>query len=125
MTKFEIKTDSFEFRFGRSRESVPAMSADEIFDTYLSCDDRITSNSLDPVLEASFDSLEEAKSEFAKNYANYGCTRLEHGSVLWLLCGELAWIESNEYDDDGEFDQGGETFAVSAEAYEPEEDEED
>jgi hypothetical protein len=37
----------------------------------------------------------------------------------------VAWIEENEYDDDGEFDQGGVTYDVSAEAYEAGEEEEE
>lgn len=119
MEKFEIMTDNFEFRFGRSLDSIPAMSAAEIFDTYLSCDTTITSNSLDPTRRASFDTLEEAQAEFSRNYANYGRTSPERGSLWWLLVGDLAWIERNEYDEDGEFDQGGETYALSAAAYEP------
>ena len=125
MNKFEIKTDSFEFRFGTSRDSIPAMSAAEIFETYQIGDTTITSNSLDPDRVASFDTLEEARAAFAKNFADYGRTRAERGRVFWLLRGELAWIEENEYTEDGDFDQGGVTYDVSAEAYEPEPEEDE
>ena len=101
------------------------MSADEILDTYFSCDTRITSNSLDPELRESFDSESEAVAFFRKHYADYGRTRLEHGSTQYLLCGDLAWIERNEYDEDGEFDQGGDVVELSAEPYLADEDEDE
>lgn len=116
-TRFEIKTDSFEFRFGKSKDSIPAMTADEVFDTYQ------MESANDPTLEASFDTLEEAQAEFSKNYSGYGTTYAEKGFTFWLLRGKVAWIEENEYDEDGEFDQGGCTYDFSAEAYEVEEDE--
>lgn len=119
-TKFEIITDTFEFRFGRNE--IPAMSADEIFETYQSCDDRITSNSLDPRREASFDTEAEAREAFERDWRDYGETHVSSASIGKLLCGRMAWIEVNEYDEDGEFDQGGDVLELSAEAYEPEED---
>ena len=54
MTKYEIKTDSFEF--SNSRESWPSQTADDIIDLYHS---PYEYNS--PKLEASFESLDEAK----------------------------------------------------------------
>lgn len=114
--RWEIKTDSFEFRFGIRPDSVPTMSADEVFDTYQSCDTRITSNSIDPTTVASYDTEEEAREEFSRNYANYGSTRAEKGMTIWLLHGELAWIEQVWYDDDGEFDQSM-VLEFSAEGY--------
>lgn len=121
MRKYEIYTDTFEFRFGKYKDSIPAMTGYEILQTYLSCDTRITSNFLDPHLAASFDTLEEARAEWEKNYKTYGSTSAEKGSVLWLLRGDLAYLEANDYTEDGDFDQGGELFEVSAEAYEKEE----
>ena len=123
MTKFEIKTDSFEFRMGTRRSAIPSMSADEIMDTYFSCDDRITSNSLDPEQRESFCDENEAREFFKANYGNYGRTSLEHGNTQYLLRGEIAWIEENEYDEDGEFDQGGAVIEFSAEPYTVDDDE--
>lgn len=125
MKKFEIRTDHFEFRLGTVKARIPAMSADEIFDTYMSGDTRITSNCLDPKLEASFDTLEAARDVLARDFKYFAQTRLVKGQTQWLLTGEMAWIEENEYTDDGDFDQGGDVYDVLAEAYEPEDREED
>ena len=125
MKKFEIRTDHFEFRMGFRRDRIPCMSADEILDTHLSCDERITSNSIDPTIEASFDTLEAARAEFDRNYAHYGFTSLDRVSTGYILSGSLAWIEENEYDETGDFDQGGTTYDVSAQPYEAEPEEED
>ena len=114
MIKYEIKTDDFEFRFGTSKDSIPEMSASEVIDFYMDGDCN------DPHLEARFDTLEEAQADFSKHYANYGRTRAEKGYTFWLLRGEVAWIEENEYDEDGEFDQGGVTYGFSVEGYAPE-----
>lgn len=118
MTKYEILTDSFEFHFGTSATKIPSFTADEIFDTYMSCDTRITSNSLDPEHAASFDTAEEALAEFRAHYADYGTTRLEKGNVIYLLCGRLAWVEQNDYNDDGDLIDCYGVLALSAEPYE-------
>lgn len=122
MIKYEIKTDSFEFRMGTRKSAILAMSADEILDTYFSCDTRITSNSLDPEQRESFTDEAEAVAFFKANYSDYGKTTLEHGNTQYLLRGDLAWLEENEYDEDGEFDHGGAVLELSAEAFTPEED---
>ena len=122
MKKYEIYTDTFEFRFGRYEDSIPEMSGYEIFQTYLSCDTKITTNSLDPHLEASFDTLEEARAEWEKNYKNYGRTWAEKGNVFWFLRGQLAWLDENEYTEDGEFDQGGALWESSVQGYRKEND---
>ena len=114
MKKFEIMTDNFEFSFF-GKQSVPACTPEDILEWYW----QGTSN--EPQLKASFESLEEARAEFEKYYATYGKTRL----VPWtgkqyLLTGELAWIEENEYDDDGEFVYGLDIDDYSAEGYAPE-----
>lgn len=123
MIKYEIKTDSFEFRMGREKWRIPAMTGAEILDTYFSCDDRITSNSLDPEIRESFDSEEEARAFFAAHYAGHGRTSLQRGNTQYLLLGQLAWLEANEYDADGEFDQADGVLAFSAAPYTPEDDE--
>ena len=111
MTKYEIKTDSFEF--SNSRESWPSQTADDIIDLYHS---PYEYNS--PKLEASFESLDEAKAEFESNYRNYGSTREVVGwAGMHLLIGEIAFLEKNAYDEDGEFDQGGDWIAWSVEPY--------
>jgi hypothetical protein len=115
MTKYEIKTDSFEFSFGKYKASIPSASEDQIFEWYME------GMANDAKTRESFDTLEEAQAEFKKYYANYGSTRAVAGWTNWLLCGELAWIEENEYDDDGEFIQGGGFYDVSAAPYEKEE----
>lgn len=113
MTKYEIKTDRFEFRFGKSKDSVPAMSAGEIFDEYLNLDGNC------PELKASYDTLEDARAAFVKHYANYGTTYAQASNVFWLLLGDVAWIEENEYNEYGEFEQGSDIHDFSAEAYVP------
>jgi hypothetical protein len=120
MTKYEIMTDHFEFRLGTQKWRIPSMSADEIFDTYQSRDGRITSNFINPRLCGSYATLEEAQA--ALHDGAYSAeTRLQKGQVEWLLTGELVWIEENEYDDDGEFDQQNGFHDVLAEPYEKEE----
>ena len=111
MTKYEIKTDHFEFDFGAAKNSIPCMTADEVFGTY----ENESAN--DPKTEATFDTLEEARAEFAAHYANYGSIRAERGNVFWCLVGNVAWIEENEYDEDGDFDQSCGTYDISAEPY--------
>ena len=111
MTKFEIRTDSFQFRFGTYRDSIPEMTAQEVFDEYL------TGSANDPEWKESFDTLEEARECFRRYYANYGSAYAEKGNTFWILRGDVAWIEENEYDEDGEFDQGGEIYDLSAAPY--------
>lgn len=112
--KYEIRTDRFEFRFGTYKDSIPAATADQIWDWYNQ------ESVQDPEIRASFDTLEAAQEEFRKSWADYGTTRPQKGQTWWLLTGELAWIERNEYDEDGEFDQGGDVYDVSAQGYEKE-----
>ena len=114
MTKFEIKTDRFEIRTSALLES---QSADEVFDWYMEQDANC------PTIEAAFDTLEDARREFTKNYADYGRTYHERGNVGYLLTGRVAWIEQNEYDEDGEFDQGGDVWEFSAQPFSADDDE--
>lgn len=111
MRKYEIYTDSFEIKFGRLESSIPATDAETVFRWYL--------NELDDNrrLRASFETLEEAQAEFGKAYSDYGRTYPTRGVASWLLCGELAWIEENEYTDDGDFDQNIAYHDVSAQGY--------
>lgn len=112
--KFEIRTDHFEFHFGKYKGSIPTISDEEIFDWYQrSC--------CDPVTVEEYDTLEEAKEAFKESYSDYGHTRAEKGNAFWFLVGDLAWIEENIFTDDGDFDQGGWTYDFSAVGYEKEE----
>lgn len=113
MKKYEIRTGHFEFQFGKSKDSIPAATADEIFGWYTE------ETVADPTIRASFDTLGEALEEFKKYYADYGRTYPQKGMVWWLLVGDLAWIEENTYTEDGDFDQGGDVYDISAQAYEP------
>lgn len=98
MTRYDIYTDNLEFR---GTAPFPPMSGDEILDTHLSCDDRITSNSLDPHLESSHASRDEALAAF-NSFSDYGRTKAETSGGIHYLRGELAWVEEVEVDDDGE-----------------------
>ena len=115
MKKYEIYTDSFEFRFGKYKGSIPSMSMSDVWMEY-NCQSANT-----PVLVASFENLEEALDFFRENYAGYGRTWAEKGNVWWLLRGEVAWLDANEYDEDGYFDQGGDLYEYSTESYTKEE----
>lgn len=111
MTKYEIYTDRFEF--SSHGKSWPSQTVDDIIDLYYG--PYVCNN---PKLEASFDSLEEAKAEFESHYRNYGSTREASGwAGGFLLVGEIAWLEENEYDEDGDFDQGGGWLDWSVEPY--------
>lgn len=111
MKVYEIRTDHFEFRFGTSKESIFDMTAQELFDTYLE------GPANDPTVVARFDSEAAAREAFHRDYANYGTTRAEKGNVFWLLVGDLAWIEENEIDEDGDYIYGGDVLWFSAEGY--------
>lgn len=110
MKKFEIKTDSFQIPFGKGKESIHAMTAAEVFSTYFGSVDN------DPKSHGIYDSLDDARKAF-KRFENYGSTYPEAGNVFWLLRGDLAWIEENEYDEDGEFISGGDVWEYSAQGY--------
>ncbi len=108
MTKYEIKRDDFEFRFGTHKGTIPSMTAQEVFDEYLS------GSANDPEIVESFDSEDEAREALK---AHTGRTWAEHGNVFWLLRGEVYFIEVSTYDEDGEFDQGGDILDIAAEGY--------
>lgn len=115
MIKYEIYTDSFEFRFGKDKSSIPDATADDIWEWY-------TEESCQcPEMVGSFDRREDAKAAFNKYYANYGETHAENGNVFWLLRGRVAWIEVNNYDNNGEFDCGVDVIGLSAEPHKGEE----
>lgn len=118
MTKYEIYTDTFEFRFGTYKASIPEMTEGDILDEYL------WQSSICPKLESSFENLDMATAFFRENYADYGKTWAEKGNCFWLLRGRLAWLEASHYDDDGEFDYGEGTICHSIEGYTEEEEEE-
>lgn len=111
MTMYEIKTDRFEF--SNPKKHWTSQTVDDIIEMYLGL---YECNS--PKLEAGFESLEEAKAEFESHYRNYGNTRETTGwAGMHLLVGEIAFLEENEYDEDGEFDQGGDWIDWSVEPY--------
>lgn len=115
MKKYEIYTERFELRFGTGKSSIPAMSADDVWDSYMaqSCHE--------PRLEATYDTLEEAR-EALKAYRV--STRAEASSVFWLLVGDVAYIQESISDDVDEFDQGC-IYDYAAEAYTSVEDREE
>lgn len=110
MKKYEIFTDHFELRLGRTRDA-RSLTPGEVFDEYRMEDANA------PHLEASFNTAEEAMAEFNANYANRKNTDPVRGVVGWLLYGNVAFIEINEYDEDGEYDQSGDVLAFSAGGY--------
>ena len=115
MTKYEIYTDMFEFLFGKYKDSIPEMSADEVLQMYFE------ENANYPSLVKSFDNADEAIEHFRKNFSNWGDTWAQKGNVFWLLRGHVAYIEENQYDEDGEFDCGGSVWLASVAGYEKEE----
>lgn len=112
MTRFDLFTDNYEFRFGRTKDSISAMSADDIMNAYQA------ESANDPHLVASYDTEEEARAALAEMS---GSTRPQASNVFWLLCGSVAWIEENEYDADGEFVQNLSWVDWVAEPYQPDE----
>lgn len=115
MKRYEIYTDTFEFRFGRYKDSIPSMMVGEVWQEYV-CQQN------DPALVKSFENLDEALAFFRENYADYGRTWAEKGHVFWFLRGQLAWLDENEYTEDGEFDQGGTLWESSVQRYRKEND---
>ena len=113
MTRYEIKKDRFEFRFGRYKGSIPSMTADEVFSMYL------TGTANDPETVGSYDTKEEALAAL-EQHKHDSVTYPQAGFVFWLLVGEVVFIEINEYDEDGEFDMGGDILKYSACGYEKE-----
>ena len=114
MTAFEIKTDRFDLSFGKSINSLPEATGDEIFAWYME------ETVAEPVIQSSFYSLEAAKEEFQKYWSDYGRTRELFIGGCWHLVGELAWLEENRYiADDGiwEFDQFVCTHDLSAQGH--------
>lgn len=111
MKKYEIMTDSAEILRSKSIRSFPAMSAGEVFDTYRSLTVQ------EPRCEGSYDTLEEANAVWQALYAKSGRTYAQAGNPFAVMIAEVAWIEENEYDDDGEYDQGGNVWRWSADGY--------
>ena len=108
MTKYEIMHDRFEFNDWTSKYSFPTATAEQIFDWYMNLADRC------PNLVGSYATEEEAREAFQECR---GSTSVTDGWVHALLVGDVYWIEINEYDEAGEFDQGGNVIAFSADGY--------
>ena len=117
MIRYQIYTDTFEFRFGTAKESIPELSLFDVWDMYLE------QSFICPAGERAFASNEEAVNYFEENYADYGTTWAEKGFTFWVLRGRIAFLLEEEYYDDGEFDQYLGTLCISAEPYTKEEDE--
>lgn len=109
--KYEIWTDRFEIRIGRT-EDARTMTEREVFDEYLAEDAN------NPHLAGTFDTQEEAEEHFKRYFANYGTSRAVRGTAGWLLVGQVAYLQADEYDEDGEYIQGGDILMTSSEAYE-------
>lgn len=110
MKKYEIMTDNFELRLGRTDDARELTAAD-VFTEYQDEDANA------PVLVESYDNIDEARAAFRAHYANYGSTRAVRGVAGWLLLGQVAFLIENEYDEDGDYDQGGDIWEYSAEPY--------
>ena len=110
MKKYEIMTDNFELRLGRTDDARELTAAD-VFTEYQEEDANA------PALVESFDNIDEARAAFRAHYANYGSTRAVRGEAGWLLLGQVAFLIENEYDEDGDYDQGGDIWEYSAEPY--------
>jgi hypothetical protein len=111
MTKYEIVTDQFEMKLGTCRDSRSLTSRD-VFDEGWALDGSC------PRTVASYEDRDAALAAFRTDWADYGSTdaqRSYYGG--WLLTGRIARLVVNEYDDDGEFDQGGDVIEFSAEPY--------
>lgn len=108
MTKYEICTGSFEIRCGTKKNSIQDYNEWALF--YEATDGEYE-------IVGSFDTEEDATAVFKENYEDYGRTWAEKGNVFWLLRGQVAWIEVNIYDENGEFDSGDGVIELSAEPY--------
>lgn len=96
MTKFEIKKEHFECRTERGLE----WSEQDIIDAYVS------ENCHESELVAQAETLEEGLKLFEKESRN-ARTREEHGyGNKVFITGWIYILEENEYDEDGELDQG-------------------
>lgn len=108
MFRYELKHDRFELRIGKSENSIPTTTPDEVFDAYL----------------AGTANCPETLNSFATDYealqALSTCsptTSARPGVASGLLVGDLYYVELNEYDENGEFDQGGDILRFAAEGY--------
>lgn len=96
MIKYELYTDTFEFRTRKGQE----WQSDDIFDAY------ITQGDLYPTRVAQADNLEDIAALFEDEKLK--CTTYEQAYTTgWLIRGVLCYIEIAEYDEDGEYIQGG------------------
>lgn len=111
MTKYVIYTDDFEFRFGTSRDSIPTASPVQIWEWYLA------ESANDPHAAEEFSDRNEALEYFYDNYGDgWPSTYAQKSSVFWLLRGEVAYLQEEEWDED-ECIQGGDILLYSAERY--------
>lgn len=97
MTKYDLYTERFEFRTERGLE----WTTQDIIDAYDREGNRF------PTLIAQADTLEEIIPLFEKESRGARTDEVQGYCNRVFLTGEMYWVEENEYDDDGEFDQGG------------------
>ena len=106
MIKYTVYTDSFEIRL-RTKEAT--LSAGDVFTAYMEQGD----HSPRPV--AVFDTEEQAVAAMKKALVRTDCDSSFYGG--YLLTGVLAYVEQAEYDEDGEFIQGGDICEYAAKGY--------
>lgn len=106
MIKYDVYEENFEFRTDLRHTSA---TAEQIWGWYQDADNR------DPQRIGSFDSIEEARAalRYIHPYSAH-----QRGFAHWLVVGRLGWIEENEYDEDGEFDQSHRVWDVAVSSLE-------
>lgn len=110
-TKYEIYIDYFQMGRWKTKDLIPELSARDMEDRYWG-----GLYDYSETRRARFDTLEEALAEFESHYTNTH-TRAEKTPLGWILRGDVAWVEANEYDEDDEYCGNGETYAFSCDPY--------
>ena len=110
--KYEIVSERFELS---TFSHWPSMTKDELFDAIQAANEWAGWSA--PITEVSFPTLEEAQSAFENDYKRLASTHHEHYNRQDFLTGTVYWIEANDYDEDGDFDQGSGPIEFAAEPY--------
>lgn len=111
MKKYEIIKDRFEFRLSRPAHSNTRTAAD-IFDEYL-----VGSDDNGREVLGVYDTADAALEDFRQHYGRMAYTSASDGWACRLLVGEIVFVEINEYDENGEFDQGGDVMDYAAQPW--------
>ena len=111
MKKYEIWTVSFDVRLGNRKGE--EWTEYELVREFCSQDS-------DPQRRTSYTTEEEAREAFAAHWADYGSTRLfsAFSGGYYLSC-KIAYLEPAEYDEDGDYIEGGDWVMESVEPYVP------